>query len=485
MLRGIRNLIIAVGAGAGAIAIMLSATSRSNVSSAIGPASPATASLSSSGPSGNLLINPDFENGYTLYPGHNNIQVPVGWNMRWYTDVPAGHPITYPFKQPEVHVIDIAVWPFCCADNIPPRIHTGAHAIEAGTRFAPQDVAWYQSVGPIPIGAVVTASAWLHAWTSSCNPFPTGGPPLPAVSLQGHNGDGCPDNFWPENTNHMMVGIDPFGGTDPRASSIIWNWAETNPPWWGPYDDYSSTVPAVAVARAHTVTMFMRGVTVEPARYDSFYLDAASLGYSFPISVSAEQDQLWPLPIILTFTVQSPVSLTQVSVEVVDPKGASVPIAFVDTQMIDSMYRSCWRVNPLTPGDHTFTLTAFELTGSVIQTIDVQSLRTDYVQDRLLPRDGMTATEPTLITFTLHSPFSLTNVTSILTDPIGLPATMTFLSTAYITPEYHFNWLFTPTIAGLHTIEISASEFTQLLIRSIIAATDRLHLPIALRHVNE
>ena len=36
---------------------------------------------------GNLLINPDFENGYTYsLPCCNNIAVPTGWSIRWYTD---------------------------------------------------------------------------------------------------------------------------------------------------------------------------------------------------------------------------------------------------------------------------------------------------------------------------------------------------------------------------------------------------------------
>ena len=35
-------------------------------------------SLTNQGSTGNLLLNPDFEDGYYLYPGHNSIRVPNG-----------------------------------------------------------------------------------------------------------------------------------------------------------------------------------------------------------------------------------------------------------------------------------------------------------------------------------------------------------------------------------------------------------------------
>jgi hypothetical protein len=438
-------------------------------------------------PPGNLLINPDFENGFTYYPGLNSIRVPIGWNIRWYTDTPPGQPITYPyhFKQPETKLVDLTEWPFCCAENIPPRINTGRYAVESAALFANQDVALYQPVGPIPIGAVVTASAAVHAWVSSCNPFPTGSPPLPAISLQGSNANGCPPNFWIEETNHMMVGIDPYGGIDPRASSVVWNWDEANPPWWGPYDYYSATQPVMAVAQAHTVTMFLRGVTINPTRYDNIYFDTASLVYSFPIDAVVEQDQPWPLPVAMTITVHAPVSLTEVNVVVVDPGGVSLPITFTGTKWVDSTYHSRWRFNPSIEGRHVFTLTAYELVAPLIQEMDVQSLGTHYVQDALLPRDGMTPTEPVLITFTMFAPISLTNVTSILTDPWGAQRPITFVSADYFTPTYNYQWQFAPIITGWHTLSLNADQFMQPLIRSVLAASERIYLPITLHWPSE
>ena len=162
----------------------------------------------------NLLINPGFEDGFYYYPGRDSIRVPNGWQIRWYTDtapVPDwGTPEQFRFYQPETNVISVTEWPYCCASNMPPRIHSGQHAVESGKRYGNQDVSFYQSVGNVPIGAVVTASAWLQAWVSSCNPFPTDGSMTPdmALSLQGPNDADCPAGFWADDSNHMLVGID-------------------------------------------------------------------------------------------------------------------------------------------------------------------------------------------------------------------------------------------------------------------------------------
>ncbi len=365
------------------------------------------------------------------------MRVPIGWQIRWYTDTapvpPWGTPDQFRFFQPETNLIDATVWPYCCAFNLPPRIHSGRYAVESGKRFGNQDVSFYQSVGGVPIGAVVTASAWLHAWVSSCNPFPTDGSPPPdmALSLQGANGDGCPDGYWPDDSNHMIVGIDPTGGTEPRASTVVWNWDAANPPWWGPYDFYSSTVPAVAVAQAHTVTLFLRAVTIMPAKFNTAYFDDASLTYSFPMTASTQVEGEWPLPVTATLSLQVPVSLTQVTVTV----DTGEPIELVDTISITDGLLSTWRFTPTTPGLHVVTLTANELTAPVVQNVNVPVIRSTIQQDRLFPTDALTLTEPIEITFTLYSPMTLTEPSAVLTNPLGMPLTITLLTDRYINAD--------------------------------------------------
>ena len=435
---------------------------------------------------GNLLINPDFENGYTRsLPCCNNIAVPIGWNIRWYTDTAIVlDNITYTFKQPEVKLDDNTIWPYCpgCAPNIPARIHTGRYAVDSFVLFAPQDVSLYQQVGDLPIGAVVTGTAWLQAWVSSCNPFPSGGDPLPAISLQGSNGDGCPDNFWPVSSNHMLVGIDPYGGSDPRSPNVVWNWDGNDPAWWGPYDYYSSTLPVVTVAQAHTVTLFLRAITHMPTKYDDVYFDTASLTASFPISLSAAVDQLWPLPITATVSVHTPLTLTGVIVTATDQAANSLPIVYLGSTADASGVLAQWQLTPSVAGRQTFTLTANELVAPLVQPIEVDPLPFEYVQDQLLPPDGVTLTEPVFITYLLSSPITLTNLTTIVTDPIGSAVMITPTGSSVVTEGYEFWGDFAPELAGLYTITFNADEFTQPYERLILAATQHVYLPLLTRN---
>jgi|GEM_PF-5829012 len=429
-------------------------------------------SLLNQASTGNLLINPDFENGTYFYPGHNSIRVPIGWGFVWYTDTPSfGNPT--PFMQPEVSVID-CVWPNCDAVNYPPRINTGQHAVESGKRWANQDVALYQAVGHVPIGAPVFAEAWMFAWVSSCDPNV---PPYPlALSLLSNNASGCQPGAWPLDSNHMLVGIDPYGGTDPRAATVVWNWNAATPSWWGPYDYYSATVPAVAVAQAHTVTIFLRGVTVQPAKFNTVYFDTASLAYDFPIAWQIDQGRAWPLSTSITIGLQTPLSLTQVSVALQDPIGSLAPIASLGSAGT-APYTQSWRFVPALEGTYRFTVTAYELPDPLVETIEVQTLPFRYWQDRLL-----VPSDTTLITYVLAAPITLTNLSALVNDPIGWPLTSTLVSADFNGSDYNFVWNFTTGSSGLHTVTLNANEFMSPFVRQVLVAVARIYLPIVLRN---
>ncbi len=89
----------------------------------------------------------------------------------------------------------------------------------------------------------------------------------------------------------------------------------------------------------------------------------------------------------------------------------------------------------------------------------------------------------TRITFTVFSPISLTNVTTTLTDPLGVSLPITLAAADTITPAYNFQWQFAPSVTGVHRLSLNADEFTQPLIRAILAASERLYLPIVLRNL--
>jgi len=433
---------------------------------------------------GNLLINPDFENGYTYsLPCCNNIAVPTGWNIRWYTDTASViDDITYTFKQPEVKLIDNTKWPFCegCAPNIPPRIHAGRYAVDAFALFAAQDTTLYQQVGHIPVGAIVTGSAWLHAWVSSCNPFPQNATiQLPAVSLQGPNDPDndyqCADDFWPINSNHMLVGIDPFGGTDPRAATVVWNWDQTDPAWWGPYDYYSPTLPVTVTAQATTVTLFLRGVTRLPTRYDDLYFDTASL-YVYPLEWQIDQGPAWPLTTAITIGLQTPLSLTNMSVALQDPIGNLAPIDYLGATTT-SPYTLSWRMVPERAGRYRFTLTAQELPDPLVQLIEVPSLPFYYEQERLLSSEATT-----LITYGLSAPITLTNLIADVVDAQNSPFSTTLVFTNFELGYFHAAWHFTAEAPGAYTVTMNADEFMKPMPQVLWVWVARVYLPLILRN---
>jgi hypothetical protein len=420
---------------------------------------------------GNLLINPDFENGYYSYPGHNSIRVPNGWSFAWYTDTPSfgNHS---PFMQPEVSVLN-CVWPNCNALNYPPRINTGLHAVESGKRWGNQDVSLYQSVGNVPIGALVFADAWMSAWVSSCDPNVE---PFPlALSLLSDNASDCQPGAWPLDSNHMMVGIDPYGGTDPRAATVVWNWDAASSPWWGPYDYYSSTVPAVAVAQAQTVTMFLRGVTVQPAKFNTVYFDTASL-YVYPLEWQIDQGPAWPLTTAITIGLQTPISLTNMSAVLQDPIGNLAPIDYLGATAT-APYTYSWRFVPEGAGRYRFTLTAPELPEPQVQLIDVPALPFYYEQERLLSTKATT-----LITLGLSSPITLTNLTAEVVDAQNASLSTTLVYSNFETERYDVAWQFTAETPGAYAVTLNAAEFMHPFLQRILVALTRVYLPLVLRN---
>jgi hypothetical protein len=468
-------LLIAIASGALVLILSLGWIDQSAARGSIGqPIKPSALSIAPA----NLLINPDFENGTHDYsPDHQNIQVPNGWMMRWYTNAYIFNGENFNFRQPEVKLDDKTQWPFCdgCAPNVPPRIHTGRYAVDAFASFGGMDMVLYQQVGNIPIGSVVTGSAWLHAWTSGCNPFPPNHDPQPAVSLLDINQDDgtCGGPIWPIDTNHMLVGIDPYGGTNPRAISVTWNWNVVNPLWWGPYDFYSSTLPVTVTAKAFTTTLFLRGITVAPIKFDDMYFDTASLSYCYRPNLLLQPDQLWPLN-SPTITLQSTVSLTQLALGLTAPNGASVPLSFLGTTGSPPAVTSRWRFEPKIAGSYLVTLTADQLQCPFSQALDVKILPYSYVQDQLPP--------PANVTFTLYSPINLTNITKVLTDPLGSPVAFNFVGSNYVSPTYAFQWMFAPVMTGSYTLDLFADQFVQHWQIPIVAASSRSFLPIVLQN---
>jgi hypothetical protein len=90
-------------------------------------------------------------------------------------------------------------------------------------------------------------------------------------------------------TNHgtmqKLVGIDPYGGTDPNSSHIVWSPVDDHDE--GPWVD----VRVAAVARSSTITLFVRVNCLEPASDPSLdnqvFIDAVMLAQAPTVSASS------------------------------------------------------------------------------------------------------------------------------------------------------------------------------------------------------
>jgi hypothetical protein len=113
------------------------------------------------------------------------------------------------------------------------------------------DAGIYQQVR-VPAGAIVDFSIHAHAWCSNSND--------PRVS---------------DGEMYCMVGIDPTGGVDPWADSVVWD-----PPNWEFLTAEWKELSVGAVAQGSRVTVFVRSWNKWKLRHNDVYVDAATLTIS-------------------------------------------------------------------------------------------------------------------------------------------------------------------------------------------------------------
>jgi LysM repeat protein len=205
----------------------------------------------------NLLVNPGFEG--IGKPIDNTQPNPDNWTRVTYTGAQYGEIYTPDgwvtwwneegeFKRPECKVIPNEA-PF---NQDPNRIYQGYYSGMCFTFFGKQDAGYYQVVRNIPAGSVVEGSFYAHAW--SCG---EDNPPL-----------SCGDPY----AFYFQVGIDPNGGTNPYAASIVWS-APTYQ-----YDTYGLVGPVQAtVGQSGAATLFIKALGKWSIKHNDAYMDSAAL----------------------------------------------------------------------------------------------------------------------------------------------------------------------------------------------------------------
>ncbi|MCI0395554.1 MAG: hypothetical protein L0332_15540 [Chloroflexi bacterium] len=229
----------------------------------------------------NLLRNGDFEADWSEERSHQTLRIPVGGQPE---TIEVGNIFTPPgwlvwFKhqegewaQPEARD---------ARDTSPARMHGGEKGYLIFTFSRRQDAGLLQQANVTP-GTRVRFSIWAHAWSNHKDPakpdrFPHPDDPTwsegagfdPFFGLEGtlsgnpNESDLSNFTFW--------VGIDPAGGRNPFAESVVWGQGAHI------YNAFAQ-VPAVETrAEAGTITLFTRALTQFPFKHNDAYWDDAEL----------------------------------------------------------------------------------------------------------------------------------------------------------------------------------------------------------------
>jgi hypothetical protein len=192
----------------------------------------------------NLLENGDFEGGHFNQDGVPEIAVPEGWDGLWWA---AGlNEAGQSLGRPETIVIPRRV-PFLD----PPRIYSGQQAYKIFTYGRAHRAALYQVVEGLEPGERVRGWAWVHSWV--------GQDPL----------DPCCSTGDPWGMA-LRVGIDPTGGTDPEAATVVWS----DPAY---HRDTFHVVLVETEALSDRVTLFLGSAAKWGVTHNDVYWDAARL----------------------------------------------------------------------------------------------------------------------------------------------------------------------------------------------------------------
>ena len=173
---------------------------------------------------------------------------PEGWVTWWREGFECAGTADWVTGRPEVKVIT----------RVPDgaRVRSGERAVQWFTFWRCHEGGLYQRVPAVP-GKVYSARAFGHSWYSRCSSRPHG-PPLDT--------DCETEIGWAH--DWLSVGIDPMGGVDPLAASVVWGEEREV---YGEYDDVGLQVDVVA--EGEWVTVFLRAEASHPLKHNDVYWD--------------------------------------------------------------------------------------------------------------------------------------------------------------------------------------------------------------------
>ena len=269
-----------------------------------------------------------------------NIFTPTGW-VTWFRHDPGT------WDQPEVR----DAW----VTHDPKRVHTGQKGMLLFTFFRKHDAGFLQQVQVTP-GTRFRLTAWAHAWSNW------------------HDGPHPDDPRWSEGPGHeagfalegevlgsewrnfaFYVGIDPTGGTDPFAETVVWGRGAHV------YNEYAQLPAVEATAQADTVTVFLRSKTLWAYKHNDAYWDDVELvvadgGPEVRLSYQPASPEVGES---VTIEARSSTGLTNVRVVVRQPSGVELGQGAVVTGRDEDWHVWTVTTSPLSEvGTHTIVFSA-------------------------------------------------------------------------------------------------------------------------------
>jgi LysM repeat protein len=208
----------------------------------------------------NLLVDGDFESPspWPMQNGIGEVQVAPGWRA-WYLDSPPSY-VETPVNCNDTDRPDCYWMRPEFRDTVaaaaPNRVRSGIRAQKYFSFGRMHEAGLMQTVTGVTPGMSLRFSIFMQAWM--CHE-------MDACGKYGEVSD-APSNM------HLRVGIDPYGGTDPFSSSIIWSPEQEAFDRWAEF-----AVEAKAQAYAVTVFTHSRADWGWARQSNDVYLDDASL----------------------------------------------------------------------------------------------------------------------------------------------------------------------------------------------------------------
>jgi len=220
----------------------------------------------------NLLTNPGFEDGFHVQGSAPEVSVANGWTAWWVQGTQQQTNQGY-LVRPEYKGEDGDVYGFR-------RVRSGRYSQKFFSSFSTHDAGLLQTVG-VPAGAALQLTAWAQTWSS---------------------GGDDPDQAIEPGYYQVSVGIDPTGGTNPTASSVVWSTPTFANNTW-------VQLSVTAQAQGSQVTVFTRGAPQFRVKHNDSYWDDVSLAQvaALPTPAPAPTTAPQPAPTTVpdTYTVQA------------------------------------------------------------------------------------------------------------------------------------------------------------------------------------